>query len=182
MYCSFNMSALVMLFGTLLAVPAIGADRQNLRVHDVELRIGVRTADQINAFYEARGFPPAALKVLASHCFIGVSIRNESRDILWLERTGFRFSGKGATGEWLARPLDYWLEHWQHMALPASARAAFRWTQLPEIRDLRPNEPVGGNLGFPRPSGSFDLEIRLATGADRKGSPLLVHFPGLACP
>jgi len=170
-----------LLLGLAHAVSA-AADRQEVRVQGVAIRIGVRTADQINAFYEARGFPLPALKVLSSHCFIGVSMRNESDNVVWLERSRFRFRAPGTREEWQARPLDFWLDSWRRLAIPASARAAFRWTQLPETRDLQPNEPVGGNLSFPRRSGQFDLEVRLATGQDRHGPPLLAHFRDLSCP
>ena len=102
--------------------------------------------------------------------------------MVWLERSGFRFRSRDRGDAWTAQPLDYWLAQWKQINVPASARAAFRWPQLPEMRDLQPNEPVGGNLSFARRTGDFDLEIHLATGKDRQGTPLMAHFSGLSCP
>ncbi len=39
--------------------------------------------------------------------------------------------------------------------LPQANRSTFGWTQLPAVRDLQPDEPVGGNLVFPGTTGSI---------------------------
>ena len=61
-------------------------------------------------------------------------------------------------------------------------RATFGWTQLPEVRDLRPSEPVGGNVALLPPPGRFRLEARFATGVHKQGKEIVVILDDLSCP
>ena len=139
-----------------------------------------RTPEQMAAFYEARGFPPAAIGKIKATCFVTVHIENHSQRVIWVEPHTWKFSSK----EQPLQRLDgnYWETQWDAIGLQQANRATFGWTQLPAVRDLQPDEPVGGNIVFPGTTGNFDLEAVLQTGKDRRGDPIEVRFENVACP
>jgi len=149
-------------------------------VDGVYLKATVRTPVQIAAFYEARGFPGNALAVLENYCFVTVVVRNRSNRVVWLEPA--RWSIQAGEGREISlRTLEEWSREWKSIGLPAAQQSAFQWTQLPQARDLQPNEPVGGNIAFPRFSGDFSLKMEFATGPGRDGSPIQAVFTGMDC-
>ena len=114
----------------------------------VRIRLTARTPDQIRAFYEARGFPPDALKELAQTCFITIGILNKSRRVVWHKLDHWIFY---SNGEELTRfRRKHWNQRWQALAVRAGLRATFRWTLLPEELDFQPDEGEGGNIILPR--------------------------------
>ncbi|MHB9116760.1 MAG: hypothetical protein ACYC2R_00605 [Burkholderiales bacterium] len=173
-----NTLAAGLLLAAALAQPALGAERE--AVEGVVFSISVRTAEQIRAFYSARGFPEAALKELDSRCFLGVGVRNGRHDIVWLEPAKWRIVAD--TGEAVRRiGRDEWDGRWAQLAVPLASRATFGWSQLPESRDLLAGETVGGNLAVAPPSGPFSVEAVFATEADRSGPTLRIKIPNLKC-
>lgn len=146
------------------------------------VKVSPRASEQIAAFYEARGFPPPAVRLVSGHCFIGVTVKNRTGNVVWLEPGRWRFVMTEKDGNDF-RPLDseYWQRRWQEIGLSPAKQATFRWTQLPKSRDLQPQEPVGGNIAIPATTGSFALELRFATGPDRSGPEIRRRFDGLRC-
>ena len=140
-----------------------------------------RTLEQIAAFYEARGFPHAAIEALTQTCFVTVSFHNRGGDVVWLELSRWRFVDEQGR-EVKRRDRAYWNALWEKLGVPMANRATFGWTQLPEVRDLQPSEPVGGNVALPPPSGRFRLEARFATGARKQGKDIMVTLDDLSCP
>ncbi len=147
---------------------------------ELYLSVAPRTPEQIAAFYEARHFPPDAVAALARACLLTVNIRNRSQTVIWLEPARWRFLSQDGD----IRRLDraHWDALWRRINLPAAQRATFGWTQLPETRDLRPGEPVGGNVAVEPPARPFTLEARFSTGADRQGPEIVVRLEDLYCP
>lgn len=143
----------------------------------VAMSISARTAEQIEAFFSARGFANAALGALRDACFLTVGIRNTSSDVVWLELDQFKLSDEA--GKPLSRiTRAQWKARFRKFKVPAASQATFGWTQLPELRDLQPDEPVGGNFALPRREGPFTLVASLR----REGKPPVVfEFPGLRC-
>jgi len=154
----------------------IQGEQQGLRFH-----VSVRTPNQIAAFYEGRGFPRDAIEAMLKACFVTVGLRNDRRDIVWLELDRWRFVTVDGTQ---VRRFDrnHWNTRWKKLALPLGNQATFDWTQLPETRDLHPDEPVGGNVTLAPPPGQFALEARFRTGADKQGKELVIQVSGLTCP
>ncbi len=162
----------------LLALPSLAAERGVTQ--GVVFSIAVRTPEQIRAFYSARGFPETALGEMDSRCFLGVGVRNGSKDIVWLEPAKWRIVTDA--GEAVARvSRDEWDSRWAQLAVPLASRATFGWTQLPESRDLLAGETVGGNLAVAAPSGPFSVEAIFATGADKRGPTLRIKTQHLQC-
>lgn len=160
---------------------ALPQGQVKLEQNGVRMWLAPRTPEQIVAFYLGRGFPEAAAGPLADVCMVTVSIRNKRQETVWLEPARWRF--RETTGEAVQRlDRDYWNGLWARMGVPLAKRATFRWSQLPEVRDLQPDEPVGGNVALRRPKGAFSLEARFHTGADKRGEEIVINIPSLVCP
>jgi hypothetical protein len=138
------------------------------------------TAEQMAAFYEARGFPRDAINRIRQTCFVTVHVRNKSRSTLWLEQKNWRTTSNGKPLPRLGR--DYWDGQWNEINLRLASRSTFGWTQLPLVRDLQPDEPVGGNIVFPGTTTSFNLEARFYVGQDKRGGMLVTRFENIQCP
>lgn len=149
----------------------------------IVMHVRVRTPAQIRAFYEARGFPQAALDLLARSCFLSVGIVNGSRQIVWLEPARFDISTEDHGRR---RPLElrdhrWWQARWSSLAVDKPQQATFGWTLLPLSRDLRPDEPVGGNIVIERVSGPVFITARFDLGRERLGGRFLLQLPPLVC-
>jgi hypothetical protein len=172
----------VILCSVFLAVPASAASNwpKELVEQGVAIRVRPNTSLQMAAFYEARGFPASALTELKSACFMTVGVRNEREQILWLEPK--RWNLTDADGK-KVELIDYahWDRLWQQHRVQPSARTAFRWTQLPESRDLHPHEPVGGNISFKPGKGPYTLAMGFRLGPDKAGEEVRIRVSGLTC-
>lgn len=149
---------------------------------ELVIKVSPRASEQLAAFYEARGFPAPAVKLISGHCFIGVTVKNRTDKVVWLEPGRWRIVGADKSHKGI-RPLDndYWQRRWQEIGLSPAKQATFRWTQLPKSRDLQPQEPVGGNIAIPATTGPLALELRFATGQGRTGPEIRRRVGGLRC-
>lgn len=138
------------------------------------------TREQMAAFYEARGFPRNAIDRITATCFVTAHIENRSERVIWLDVEHWSLGSNGREIRRLGK--DYWEQQWDDTGLPQANRSTFGWTRLPEVRDLQPHEPVGGNIMLPGSTTSFDLEARFYTGKDRRGGMLEVRFENVTCP
>lgn len=162
-------------------LPAYAQTDQRQDIDGIVVHVSPRTPEQIAAFYEARGFARTTVEALSATCFLTVSIQNHRHDIVWLEPARWRIhDAAGREHRRLSR--QQWDARFRKLNVPAANRATFGWTQLPETRDLRPAEPVGGNITLVPVAGKFTLAMRFATGADRKGPELVARFDNLTCP
>ena len=138
-----------------------------------------RTPSQMSAFYEARGFPEAALERIRHTCFMTLHIENRSRNILWVDLGQWHFYADGKEIPRLGE--HYWQQQWDEIRLRQASRSTFGWTQFPQLRDLQPEEPVGGNLVFPGNIRRINIDVVLQTGADRKGPVIRLGFGNVDC-
>lgn len=173
-------AALLVTGGSISPVPAADDEFKYLG-EGVEMHVSVRKADQMTSFYFGRGFSAEAVAEIAKACFITVGFRHHRRAPIWLEPANWQIvTADGKPVKRLGR--DYWNARFAAVNAPAANRATFGWTQLPEVRDLQTDEPVGGNLTIEPPTGTFTILARFATGADRRGPDLLIKIPNLQCP
>lgn len=172
---------MLLMSGLSVVVMAAGLDRIQKTRQGIRIVVRPHTPLQMAAFYEARGFPVVALGELEKACFMTVSVVNLRKDIVWLEPA--RWEIRDNAGQ-PARRLDkmYWDRKWRQHRVSAAARAAFRWTQLPESRDLHPEEPVGGNIAFVPGNGPFSLIMRFSLGTDKTNGEVKIRLSGLDCP
>lgn len=138
------------------------------------------TPEQMTAFYEARGFPKAALEQIRKTCFVTVHIENKSQRIIWLETANWDLA---VDGERIQRiDKQQWTNWWNDINLADANRSTFGWTQLPAVRDLQPDEPVGGNIILDGKISQFDLRARFYTGQDKRDGMLDIQFRDINCP
>lgn len=167
-------------FVLLLWVPNLYAADAKLARDGVELFVSARTAEQMRAFYGARGMPADALQALTKACFLTVGLRNRRAETLWLEPARWRFiDADGKPIKHISR--QEWKARWGALSVPLAAQSTFGWTQLPESRDLYPEESVGGNISIQPPAGSFSLIASFRTGSSGEGKTLELTLANLAC-
>ncbi len=146
----------------------------------MEMAVSTRKAEQLSAFYAARGLPQSAIGIITQYCFITVGIYNNRSDTLWLELDNWRvIDNEGNVIPRITR--KDWEAHWQQLGVPAAYRATFGWTLLPEVRDLLPHEPVGGNIAIAPPATAFSLYANFSTGDKKTGPRIAVKIPNLQC-
>ncbi len=146
---------------------------------EVSVRVIMRTSDQLTAFYLGREFNRAAIGKILETCFVTPIVHNKTLDVLWLELDEWQFSRGGEKIPRIKR--DYWPDKWQEVGLPKSHQSTFGWTLMPEVRDLRLDEGVGGSLVIPMQTSPFQLTMKFHTGADKKGPVKTVVFEDLKC-
>jgi len=145
----------------------------------VKMRIVMRTPDQLRAFYIGRGFNQAAIDKILETCFITPVIHNKTLDVLWLELDEWQFSRGDTIIPRIGR--DYWPEKWRETGLSQAHQSTFGWTLMPEVRDLRLDEGVGGSVVIPMQTEPFKLTMKFHTGADKQGPVKTVVFEDLQC-
>jgi len=172
------------LMGALMASSAFGIDQPYpgpyVENDDLLMVLIPHTPEQMAAFYEARGFPDAALKLIRNYCFVTVHIENRSQRVIWLETANWRFSADNQPLQRLGK--DFWTSRWNEIDLPLANRSTFGWTQLPAQRDLHPDEPVGGNIVLDGSVKEFSLEAQFLTGKHKRGDALVFRFQDINCP
>lgn len=183
-----------MLFGTLCLIgfPALGAAltdkaqpavvKPRLTVENKYLKLVVkpRTAQQMAAFYEGRGFPRKAIAAINKACFFTVGIRNHSNKILWLDTGNWRFHAHH--GEEIQRITRAdWKQTWQQMGIALRYQSTFRWTLLPATLGFQPDEREGGNITLPRSDQPFSFSATFTLGDKATGQPVTVQLDNLQC-
>lgn len=158
------------------------AENKKLRYEDetVFMRLVLRTPEQLTAFYQGREFPPQAIEKILATCFVTPIIKNKSYEVLWLELDDWQFIDHN--GRAISRlKRDYWRDQWQSIQLKQAYRSTFGWTLMPEVRDLRLDEGVGGSVVIPWQTRPFTLVARFKTGKNKKGSVKTIRFAGVKC-
>ncbi len=145
----------------------------------VKVRVVMRTPDQLTAFYLGRGFNQAAIDQILETCFVTPIIHNKTLDVLWLELDEWQFSQGDKLIPRIKR--DYWPTRWREAGLPQAHQSTFGWTLMPEVRDLRLDEGVGGSVVIPMQTQPFKLTMRFHTGMDKQGPVKTLLFEDLTC-
>lgn len=171
-----------LLLATAVMASAFAAEKSApLRYSDAEvsMRLIVRTPEQLTAFYLGREFKRPAIEKILQTCFITPVIKNKKHEVLWLDLDDWRFSVNGKAIGRIKR--DYWKQQWQAINLPAAHQATFGWTLMPEQRDLRRDEGVGGSVVLPMQTRPFTVTANFKTGADKKGKIKTIVFKDVRC-
>ena len=183
MTCAFGALALLATFGMRAGFaqqqPQPGASGPRYEDDSVFVRIVQRSPEQLTAFYLGRHFNRAAIEQILDTCFVTPIIHNKTFDVLWLELDNWQFR-RG--DEYIARiKRDYWPQRWDQADLPQAQRSTFGWTLMPDVRDLRLDESVGGSVVIPWQEQPFTLIMNFRTGADQKGPLKTIVFEDLEC-
>ncbi len=173
--------AMLLLSVALLSQPAVADGKNPLKYEDgqVSMRLVLRTPEQLSAFYQGRGFSQAAIDRILETCFITPIIHNKTLDAVWLELDNWQFQADQQAITRIRR--DYWAGIWREAGLPQAQQSTFGWTLMPEVRDLRLDEGVGGSVVIPMQSQPFTLTANFHTGLDKKGKIKTIVFEGVQC-
>jgi len=158
---------------------ALEKDKLVYEDDDIYMRIVLRTADQLSAFYQGREYPRIAIDEILKTCFVTPIVKNKKFDYLWLELAEWQFNSEGRPIKRIDR--EYWKIRWREVKLSQAHQSTFGWTLMPEWRDLRFDEGVGGSVVIPMQDRPFTLAARFKTGEDKKGPLKRVTFEGLKC-
>jgi hypothetical protein len=165
------------------SVPVAEAPAQAVKpcYEDAQLsvRVFMRNSDQLTAFYLGREFNRAAIDKILETCFVTPIVHNRSVDVLWLELDEWQFSQGDKQIPRIKR--DYWRDKWREAGLSQAHQSTFGWTLMPEVRDLRLDEGVGGSVVIPMQTRPFRLAMKFHTGADKQGPVKTVVFEDLQC-
>ena len=146
---------------------------------DIRLRFVQFTPQQIGAFYEGREFSKAAVEKLVKSCYVTVILKNKTSDILWLDLDQWEFSLNGK--KFNRHTRAYWEKQWDDIKLKKAHRSTFNWTLMPAVRNLYPQEGVGGRIPIPMQSASFSLTLNFPTGKNKQGKMKTVKIEKLTC-
>ncbi|GMQ91485.1 MAG: hypothetical protein BMS9Abin11_0794 [Gammaproteobacteria bacterium] len=153
----------------------IETEQQGLRIFVMPRRPGHMTA-----FYEGRGLPQNAIRHLKDVCYFTIGMRQQKKRIVWMEPGRWQF--KDQHGRQIKRfSREHWDELWRKLKVPDGPRVTFGWAQLPNARDLRYQEPVGGMVMLVPTTGPISLLMDFRTNADKKGPAIRVWLHGLRC-
>jgi len=175
------LALLVLLLLLLPATPLMAAENKKdvYEDEDIYLRFIYRSAEQVAAFYEGRGFPKAAIARAVQSCYVTVILKNKSDDLLWFELDNWLFHKNGKT---IPRyKQTYWNKQWDEMQLKQAYRSTFGWTLFPETRDARPGESVSGNITLPMQMHPFSLTLNFARDENKKGKMKTVQLNDIYC-
>jgi hypothetical protein len=146
---------------------------------ELSVRVVMRTSEQLTAFYLGREFSQAAIDKILETCFVTPIVHNKTLDVLWLELDEWQFNQGDRVIPRIKR--DYWPAQWDEVGLAQAHQSTFGWTLMPEARDLRLDEGVGGSVVIPRQSEAFSVTMKFNTGADKQGPVKTVVFEDLQC-
>jgi len=146
---------------------------------DVRMRFVQFTPQQIGAFYEGREFSKVAVEKLVKSCYVTVILKNKTSDILWLDLDQWEFSHNGK--KFNRHTRAYWEKQWDDIKLKKAHRSTFNWTLMPAVRNLYPQEGVGGRIPIPMQSASFSLTLNFPTGKNKQGKVKSVKIENLNC-
>ena len=157
------------------------AERPEYEDNDVYAKVIIRSADQLAAFYHGREFPQRAIDEILKVCLVTPIIKNKRFDRMWIDLDAWEFSVADEKVERLNR--SYWKVQWQKIMLPLRHQATFGWTLMPEKRDLRVDEGVGGSVIIPWQDKPVDLLIQLPVeqAKEQSGKVKKIMFKGLLC-
>ena len=146
---------------------------------DIMFRIVGRTPENISAFYQGREFKQEAIDVILNTCYVTVIIKNKTTTTLWLELDNWNFTRNKTKIPRIKR--DYWKKRWDKINLNQAHRSTFGWTLMPESRDLRAEEGVGGSIVIPIQNKPFTITANFHTRPDKSGPLKTVTIQGAKC-
>ncbi|WP_198265141.1 hypothetical protein [sulfur-oxidizing endosymbiont of Gigantopelta aegis] len=165
----------------LLALNANAAEEKKYDYQDdaLYLRFIQLTPLQIGSFYEGREFSKGAVDKLMASCYVTVIIKNRSNDFLWVDIAKWNFTRQGKVIKQQDR--QYWDQQWDEINLKQAHRSTFNWTLMPAVRDLYPQESVGGRIPIPMQSEPFTVELNFPTGENKQGKMKTVVMDNVIC-
>lgn len=129
----------------------------------VKVKATALSRSSVLAFYQARGFPAAAIAPYADTCVFSFELHNTTKQSLHVRLADWR--GDSAAGTVRFRLPESWEAEWAKRGVAEPARIAFRWAQFQAALELAPGDWIMGMAALERrPDGAFRLTIPYAMG------------------
>lgn len=134
--------------------------RYFVRQGSVALGVNPLTAAARKAFYEARGFPVAAIRPYAEACGFSFGMQNATARTIRASLSDWH--AIGADGARIAFVLpEFWDGKWEKTGVPSAARIAFKWAQFQANNVFEPGDWIMGMATFKSvPKAPFRLVAR----------------------
>ena len=115
--------------------------------HAFTLRLIPLSPENVRAFYDNMGYPPAAAAAIARVCVFGTSIRNRGRAPIHYDVTAWRAVTADGKSHVLITKTD-WLSRWKAEGIGAD------WSILPPQQTLQPADWAQGFTTVEAPHGA----------------------------
>ncbi len=123
----------------------------------IQVRLTQISPDQARAFYQARGFSPAAAERYARECVFMTVVRNIGELPIRHNLANWRYVSAGQPPRAI-RSKVAWEHLWKRQGVAESARIAFTWAQIPDTQTFAPGDWNQGMTAYGVPRGGrFDL-------------------------
>jgi len=137
--------------------PDTGLATWQVETDGVRVRLSQLGHDQIQAFYQARGFTAEQSRFYDESCIFMTVMGNDSSETIEHQLSDWRYVPAG--GQPLPiRSKPEWDDIWKKMGVKQSARIAFNWAQFPQAQTFSPGDWNQGMTTYQLPRGqAFDL-------------------------
>jgi hypothetical protein len=141
-----------------------GLETWQVETDGIQVRLTQISPDQARAFYQARGFSPAAAERYAAGCVFMTVVRNVGATPIRHRLSDWRYAVSGSKARSI-RSKAAWNQVWQDMQVPQAARIAFTWAQFPDTQTFAPGDWNQGMTTYELPRGArFDLTFKWRAG------------------
>lgn len=166
------------------ALPAMAQAKEPVRLEQqgLKLEMAPLDADQVRAFFLARGYPAADTQHIAeTACLfrsaIGSSFNEKDSPETTVTLTAWRVTATGIAPS-APKLREEWETVWKARGVPEDAATAFYWSLFPTEQTFSPTDYNWGFLTFGLPPGTtFDLTLAWRTGGTRHHTTI----KGLQC-
>jgi hypothetical protein len=133
----------------------------------IQLRLTQISPDQARAFYQARGFSPAAAERYASECVFMTVVRNIGDTPIQHRLADWRYESAGQPPRAI-RSKAQWERIWKQQGVSESARIAFTWAQIPATQTYAAGDWNQGMTSYSvGRGGTFTLRFAWRAGGKR---------------
>jgi hypothetical protein len=137
----------------------------------IQVRLTQISPDQARAFYQARGFSPAAAERYVAECVFMTVVRNVGDTPIRHRLADWRYTAAGQPPRAI-RSKTEWERLWQQHGVHEPSRIAFNWAQFPATQTFAPGDWNQGMTSYSvARGGQFDLRFvwRTVTGMNAGG-------------
>ncbi len=139
--------------------PSTGAETWEHRDQGIRIKLTQIPPDQLNGFYQGRGFDPKSAQIIADACVFQTELHNEhSTANIELNLADWRILlPSGEQGLKLKR---HWQKQWSARGISSDARLAFQWALFPTTQNFKPGDWNMGMTVYGLPAATqFDLRV-----------------------
>lgn len=139
--------------------PTTGAETWEHRDQGVRIKLTQILPDQLNGFYQGRGFDPKSAQLIADACVFQTELHNE-QGTASIEFDLADWRTLLPSGEQGLKLKRHWQKQWAARGISADARLAFQWALFPTTQTFKPGDWNMGMTVYALPAATqFDLRV-----------------------